>query len=251
MHLYLAEFLGTTILLLMGNGVVANVVLDKTKGHDSGWIVISAGWGLAVFTAVICVGDISGAHINPAVSIGLAAAGQFDWLLVPGYVVAQMLGGIIGGALVFFFYKSHYRVTKDADAKLATFCTGPNIRALPLNLFCEVAATFVLVYAVLQLADSDPTLTLAGEGGDREIQVGLGSIGAMRVALIVTAIGLSLGGTTGYAINPARDLGPRIAHAVLPVPGKRDSDWSYAAVPVVGPVIGGVLAAGLFVLLPS
>jgi len=251
MDVYLAEFLGTTILLLMGNGVVANVVLDKTKGRDGGWIVVSAGWALAVYTAVLCVGHVSGAHINPAVSIGLAAAGVFEWRLVPGYVTAQMLGGIVGGALVFVFYKSHYAVTKDADAKLATFCTAPNLRALPLNLFCEVVATFVLVYAVLQLPDSDPTFTLASEGGGDKIQVGLGSIGGVRVALIVFAIGLSLGGTTGYAINPARDLGPRIAHAILPIPGKRDSDWSYAAIPVLGPVIGGLAAAALFVGLPS
>ena len=241
MNVYLAELLGTAILILLGNGVVANVVLDRTKGHDAGWLVICAGWGFAVYTAVLCVGEISGAHINPAVTLGVALAGRFEWGQVPGYIAAQMVGAFIGAVLVYLFYKQHYDVTADADGKLATFSTGPNIRHTGLNLFCEVVATFVLVYAVLLM--SNPSLTLPVIGDVASVSVGLGSIGAVRVGLVVFAIGLSLGGTTGYAINPARDLGPRLAHAVLPIRDKRDSDWSYAAVPVVGPLLGAALAA--------
>ena len=241
MNVYFAEFLGTTLLVLMGNGVVANVVLSKTKGNGGGWIVITAGWAFAVYTAVLCVGEISGAHINPAVTIALAVTGQFDWQLVVGYIVAQLAGGIFGGALVYCFYHSHYRVTDNPALKLATFGTAPGIRSLPVNLFCEVLATFVLVYAVLQIGD--PTIHLSDT---EETPIGLGSVGAIRVALIVFAIGLSLGGTTGYAINPARDLGPRIAHALLPIPGKGPSDWAYAPIPVAGPIIGAMLAAMLY-----
>jgi len=240
MELYVAELIGTIILIVMGNGVVANVVLQQTKGHGSGWIAITAGWGFAVYTAVLCVGEISGAHLNPAVTIGLAlaGAGEFTWDLVPGYITAQLLGGIVGAVIVYLFYKSHFDVTDEPELKLATFCTAPNIRNAPLNLFSEVIATFVLVYAVLCM--SDPTFELAD---GTETPVGLGSIGALRVGLIVFAIGLSLGGTSGYAINPARDLGPRIAHFLLPIAGKGGSDWSYAAIPVVGPIVGGILAA--------
>jgi glycerol uptake facilitator protein len=241
MNVYLAEFVGTTLLVLLGNGVVANVVLRDTKGHEAGWIVITAGWGFAVYTAVLCVGEVSGAHINPAVSIGLAAAGVFEWSLVPGYIAAQMVGGIVGASLVFVFYQPHYARTDDADAKLATFCTAPAIRQMPHNFLCELIATFVLLYAVLLM--SDPVVSLTST---QEVSVGLGSIGALRVGLIVFAIGMSLGGTTGYAINPARDLGPRIAHALLPIPGKRDSDWTYAAIPVAGPIAGALLAALLY-----
>jgi glycerol uptake facilitator protein len=240
---YVAEFIGTAILILLGNGVVANVVLRETKGNGGGWIVIAAGWGFAVYTAVLCVEQFSGAHLNPAVSVGLAVAGKFDWGLVPGFVGAQMAGAIFGAMLVFFFYYLHYQATPDGDSKLATFCTAPNIRNLPLNFFCEVVATFVLMYAVLLMADASFSMTGAEV---QTIKVGLGSIGALRVGLIVFAIGLSLGGTTGYAINPARDLGPRIAHAFLPVPDKRDNDWGYALVPVVGPIVGAVVAALLF-----
>jgi glycerol uptake facilitator protein len=241
MNVYFAEFLGTSLLVLMGNGVIANVFLSKTKGNGGGWIVITAGWALGVYAAVLCVGEISGAHINPAVTIGLAVAGQFDWQQVGGYIMAQLAGGIFGGALVYYFYHSHYEASDDPDLKLATFATAPGIRSLPVNLFCEVLATFVLVYAVLQI--SDPTIQLPDT---RETPIGLGSVGAIRVALIVFAIGLSLGGTTGYAINPARDLGPRIAHALLPIPGKGPSDWAYASVPVAGPILGAMLAALLY-----
>ena len=244
MNVYLAEFIGTAILILLGNGVVANVVLKETKGHGGGWAVITAGWGFAVYTAVLCVGEFSGAHINPAVSIGLAVAGRFEWAMVPGYVLSQMAGAIFGATAVYVFYRPHYPVTDDADAKLATFCTAPAIRKLPHNFVCEVIGTFVLVYAVLLI--SDPSFSLQSSDGRQDVTVGLGSIGALRVGLIVFAIGLSLGGTTGYAINPARDLGPRIAHACLPIAGKRGSDWSYAAVPVLGPIMGAILAASLF-----
>lgn len=241
MHPYVAEFIGTAILILMGNGVVANVVLRETKGHAAGWLVITTGWGLAVYTAVLCVADYSGAHLNPAVTVGLAIGAAFDWGLVAGYIVAQMVGAIFGASIVYFFYMPHFAVTDDADGKLATFCNAPAIRNPAHNFFCEVIGTFVLVYSVLCM--SDPVFDL---GDVTNVKIGLGSVGAIRVGLIVFAIGLSLGGTTGYAINPARDLGPRIAHFLLPVPGKRDSDWGYALIPVAGPIAGGVLAAMLF-----
>lgn len=241
MHPYAAEFVGTAILILLGNGVVANVVLQETKGHAAGWVVITAGWGFAVFTAVLCVADFSGAHLNPAVTIGLAVGAAFEWNLVVGYIIAQIAGAIFGASLVYVFYMPHYAVTDDADGKLATFCTAPAI-SKPLHcFFSEVVGTFVLVYAALQM--SSPVFSLSDAA---EVEVGLGSVGAIPIGLIVFAIGLSLGGTTGYAINPARDLGPRIAHFLLPVPGKRDSDWSYAPIPVAGPIVGALLAATLF-----
>jgi glycerol uptake facilitator protein len=248
MEQYIAESVGTAILVLLGNGVVANVCLDKTKGHGAGWIVIALGWGMAVFVAVSCVMDMSGAHINPAVTIGLAVAGKFPWAQVGGFIAAQMLGALLGAFLVFLFYRDHYAATKDGDAKLATFCTGPNIRNQPLNFICEAVGTFILVFAVLMA--SEPSLEMgeiaAGTDGVSSARLGLGALGALPVGLIVLSIGLSLGGTTGYAINPARDLAPRIAHALLPIPGKRDSDWSYAWVPVVGPIAGASLAALAF-----
>lgn len=247
MNAYLAEFLGTAILLLLGNGVVANVVLKQTKGHQGGWIVITAGWGLAVYVAVLCVGTFSGAHINPAVTIGLALAEKFEWQLVPGYMAAQMAGGFLGAALVYFCYKDHYDITEDADAKLASFCNIPAIRSLPRNTFCEAIATFILVAAVLLAVE--PTIEfpmLPGQSEIGKVPVGLGALGALPVGLVVFAIGLCLGGTTGYAINPARDLAPRIAHSVLPIKDKRDSDWSYSWVPVIGPLIGGAIAGLVF-----
>jgi len=252
---YLAEFLGTLLLVLLGDGVVANVTLAKTKGHGAGWIVIAFGWGMAVFVAVSCVADASGAHLNPAVTLGMHAAGKFPEdpngapVVVILYIIAQMLGAIGGAALVFHMYRDHYEATDDADAKLGTFCTAPAIRRTWTNLLSEIVGTFVLVLAGLLAID--PSIILPG-GATGALQpgtmkVGLGSLGALPVGLVVLSIGLSLGGTTGYAINPARDLGPRIAHALLPVPGKRDSDWSYAWIPVVGPVLGGLLAAGVYV----
>ena len=244
MNMYLAEFVGTAILILLGNGVVANVVLNQTKGHQGGWIVITAGWAFAVFVAVLCVAEFSGAHINPAVTIGVAVAGEFEWEKVPGYIAAQMGGAIFGATLVFLCYKDHYEATEDADSKLGTFCNAPAIYSLPRNLLTEVLGTFVLVAAVL-LAVS-PSFELPAPTPGSKVEVGLGSLGALTVGLVVFSIGLSLGGTTGYAINPARDLGPRIAHALLPVPGKRDGNWSYSWIPVVGPILGAVLAALAF-----
>lgn len=233
---FIAEFIGTALLLLLGDGVVANVVLNRTKGHDGGWIVITFGWGMAVFVAVFCVAAFSGAHINPAVTLGLAAAGKFSWGLVPGYVTAQMLGAAAGALLVWLTYRDHFAETPDPGAQLAVFSTGPEIRRASSNIISEVVGTFVLVFAVLYLAAP----SLAGPNGDPG---GLGALDALPVGLLVLAIGLSLGGTTGYAINPARDLGPRVIHALLPIPGKGSSDWGYAWIPVVGPAVGGVLAA--------
>jgi glycerol uptake facilitator protein len=246
MQAYLAELVGTALLVLLGNGVVANVVLDKTKGHAAGWIVIAFGWGMAVFVAVWCVGPISGAHLNPAVTLGLAAAGSFPRENVAPYVAAQMLGSILGGVLVFLFYRPHYGVTNDADAKLATFCTAPAIRQPSANLLCEVIGTLVLVLAVLLAVEPSIDLGLQlSPGSGSTAEIGLGTLGALPVGLLVLSIGLSLGGTTGYAINPARDLGPRIAHALLPIPNKRDSDWSYAWIPIIGPLLGALVAVAI------
>src|SRR3954469_21662283 len=238
---YIAEFVGTALLVLLGNGVVANVVLPKTKGSGSGWIVITFGWGMAVFVAVWCVGPISGAHLNPAVTLGLAVADKFAWVHVPWFVGAQLLGGMVGATLVFLIYRDHYAVSDDADAKLATFATGPAIRNLASNLLSEVIGTFVLIFAVLLSVEPSITRSEFVDPNAPGLKIGLGSLGALPVGLLVLAIGLSLGGTTGYAINPARDLGPRIAHAILPVPGKRDSDWGYAWLPVLAPLVGSVL----------
>ena len=235
MTAFLAELVGTALLLLLGDAVVANVVLRRTKGEGSGWLVITWGWGMAVFVGVFVAARYSGAHLNPAVTLGLAVAGKFDWALVPGYLAAQMLGAALGAFLVWVQYYPHWAATEDEDAKLAVFCTGPAIRRTAANFLSEVIATFVLVLGVLYLAAPE---------------VGLGALDALPVGLLVFVIGLSLGGTTGYAINPARDLAPRIMHAILPIPGgKRDSDWGYAWIPVVAPLVGGVLAALLFLAL--
>ena len=231
---FVAEIVGTALLMLLGDGTVANVLLGKTKGHDSGWIVITVGWGLAVFVGVFSVAAVSGAHINPAVTIGLAAAGKFSWSLVPTYIAAQLIGAALGAFLVWLHYRPHFGETEDADAKLAVFSTGPAIRNTTSNLASEIIGTFVLVFGVLLLAAPD---------------VGLGALDALPVALLVLVIGIALGGTTGYAINPARDLSPRIVHALLPIPGKRDSDWEYSWIPVVGPTLGGLAAAGVFMLI--
>ncbi len=228
---FVGEIIGTMLLVLLGDGVVANVVLKNTKGSNGGWIVITFGWGMAVFVAVFSVANASGAHINPAVTIGLAAAGKFAWSKVPAYILAQMLGAALGSLLVWVQYKAHFDITEDRDLQLAVFCTAPQIRNTFSNFLSEVIGTFVLVFAVLSLAAPD---------------VGLGAISALPVALLVFAIGLSLGGTTGYAINPARDLAPRIMHFILPIPNKRDSDWSYAWIPVLGPIVGSIMAALIF-----
>lgn len=242
---FTAEFIGTALLILLGNGVVANVVLNQTKGNNAGWIVITFGWGMAVFVAVFTVTEYSGAHINPAVTLGLAAAGVFEWAKVPVYILAQMLGAAFGALLVWLFYRQHVEITEDQDAKLAIFSTIPAIRSTLNNLISEIIGTFVLVFAVLYIAA--PSFTSADFSSDTEF--GLGALGALPVALLVFSIGLSLGGTTGYAINPARDLGPRLMHQILPVARKRNSDWSYAWIPVVGPSIGGVLAGLSYLLL--
>ena len=247
MNPYLAEFIGTALLVLFGNGVVANVVLSRTKGNNGGWIVITAGWGLAVFIGAFCAAPFSGAHLNPAVTLAMALAGKLGIANVAGYIVAQMLGGILGGTLVFLFYQQHFKATGDADGKLACFCTAPNIRKIPQAFFCELVGTFCLILPIFLMTDVKFKWPAGTE--EMHVVVGLGSLGLVPVALLVFAIGLSLGGTTGYAINPARDLGPRLAHAFLPVPGKRDSDWSYAWVPVVGPLAGAALAAGVQMLL--
>lgn len=236
---FTAELIGTMLLILLGNGVVANVVLKGTKGNNSGWIVITTAWALAVFVGVTVAGPASGAHLNPAVTIGLAVAGKFSWDLVPTYIAAQMLGGMLGAFLVWLFNKDHFAITEDEGGKLACFSTGPAIRNTFSNLISEIIGTFVLVFVIFHF--SDPSISL---NADPTAKVGLGSVGALPVTLLVWAIGLSLGGTTGYAINPARDLAPRIMHAILPVKGS--SDWGYAWIPVAGPILGAVIAAVLF-----
>jgi glycerol uptake facilitator protein len=242
MNPILAEFIGTAILVTFGNGVVANVVLAKTKGNNSGWIVITTGWALAVFVGVFSSQSFSGAHLNPAVTLAMAQAGKFAWADAGGYVLAQLAGGIVGGILVFSFYREHFKATEDGNAKLGCFCTAPNIRNVGQAFFCEMIGTFLLVLPVFLMTDAKVKLPNSA-GVTSEVIIGLGTLGALPVGLLVFAIGLSLGGTTGYAINPARDLGPRLAHAFLPIPGKRDSDWGYAWVPVLGPIVGGSLAA--------
>ncbi|MGH7522498.1 MAG: MIP/aquaporin family protein [Gemmatimonadales bacterium] len=234
---FLAEVLGTMLLILLGNGVVANVVLNKTKGQNSGWIVITAGWAFGVTVAVYAVGTFSGAHLNPAVTIGLASIGKFAWASAPGYIAAQMLGAFLGATIVWLAYLPHWAVTENQGSKLAVFCTGPAIRNPLSNLITEIIGTAVLVLGVLAI------LTPKNLNPDYGWNVGLGPA---LVGVIVWAIGLSLGGPTGYAINPARDLGPRIAHALLPIAGKGNSDWNYAWIPVAGPIIGGVIAALLY-----
>lgn len=241
---FISELLGTFVLILLGNGVVANVVLNQTKGNSSGWIVITTGWALAVYVAVLIAGPYSGAHINPAVTISLAIAGLFEWSMVGTYLAAQFLGAFLGGATVWLMHRDHYLKTEDAGGIQATFCTAPAIRNNGSNLLSELIGTFVLLTAVFFIT---PPEIILQEG--ETTTFGLGSLGALPVALVVWAIGLSLGGTTGYAINPARDLGPRTAHAVLPIKGKGGSGWDYAWIPVIGPLIGGALAAFLYMYL--
>jgi len=238
---FTAELIGTAVLILLGDGVVANVVLKDTKGHNSGWIVITTAWALAVYVGVVIAGPVSGAHLNPAVTLGLAIAGKFSWALVPSYVAAQMLGGAIGAFLVWLLYKDHFDRTADGSAKLAVFCTGPAIRNHANNFINEVIGTLVLMLTIFYISGAEITSMHAA--------IGLGSVGALPVALLVWVIGLALGGTTGYAINPARDLAPRIMHAILPLRDKGPSEWSYAWIPVLGPLAGAALAALLFVQL--
>lgn len=238
---FVAELIGTMILILLGNGVVANVVLRHTKGNSGGWIVITTGWALAVFTGVVIAGPYSGAHLNPAVTIGLAIAGKFSWAQVPAFVLAQLIGAMLGSMLVWLIYKDHFTATDDPGLRAAVFYTSPAIKNTRLNLFSEAIGTFVLLLAVFYITN--------GEMGKDKTPIGLGSIGAIPVAFIVWSIGLSLGGTTGYAINPARDLGPRIIHSILPMTGKNKRDWKYSWIPIVGPIIGASLAAFLYIVL--
>ncbi|HLP94186.1 MAG TPA: MIP/aquaporin family protein [Saprospiraceae bacterium] len=233
MNLFLAELIGTALLILLGNGVVAGVVLRDTKNENSGWIVITIGWALAVTFAVYAVGRISGAHLNPAVTLALATTGQFPADQVPLYLAAQILGGILGSVLVFLHYYPHWERTPDAGAKLAVFCTAPAVRHTSSNFFSEFLGTFVLMFG------------LSAIGANRFAE----GLNPLVVGALVLAIGHSLGGTTGYAINPARDLGPRIAHALLPIPGKGTSDWNYAWIPVLAPVLGGIAGASAYLFL--
>jgi glycerol uptake facilitator protein len=233
---FLAEVFGTATLIVLGDGVVAAVLLAKSKAQNSGWIVITMGWGLAVFSGVVIAGPLSGAHLNPAVTLGLAVmeamkqgSTGITWATVPPYIAGEFIGAMIGATIVAIHYWDHFKATEDQGLKLAVFCTGPAIRNYPLNVISEAIGTFVLVFVIFAFGQPH--------------SLAPASLGALSVALLIVVIGLSLGGTTGYAINPARDLGPRIMHAVLPIPGKGESDWGYAWVPVVGPLIGGALAA--------
>ena len=231
---FIGEFIGTFLLIILGNGVVANVVLGKTYGHNSGWIVITLAWGMAVFVGVYVAAPYSGAHINPAVTFGLAVLGAFPWSDVPLYVVAQLTGAFTGAVMCWLSYRLHFNETEDPNLKLGVFCTAPAIPSTLNNLVTEAIGTFILVFCVLFIVG--PT-DASGESFK------LGALDALPVALLVLAIGLCLGGATGYAINPARDLGPRIAHFILPIPGKRDSNWGYSWIPIVGPLGGSFLAA--------
>lgn len=238
MTAFIAEMVGTALLILLGDGVVANVLLKRSKGFkgdgNSGWIVIAFGWAMAVYIPVYCIHTFSGAHINPAVTLCLALTGKFSWTMVIPYFIAQLIGAIIGAFLVWVTYKKHYDEDNDPEMVLLTFCTMPAIKHYAYNLLTEIIGTFVLDFGILYLA-WPPS--------------GVGGLAALPVALLILAIGLSLGGPTGYAINPARDLGPRIMHAILPIRGKRNSGWAYAWVPIVGPFIGATLAAGAYMLL--
>jgi glycerol uptake facilitator protein len=234
----MAEFIGTMLLILLGDGVVANVVLNDTKGNSGGWMVITTAWGLAVFVGVVVAGPYSGAHLNPAVTIGLAIAGKFAWASVLLYIVAQVLGAAVGAFLVWLMYFDHFQRTNNPDSILAVYCTGPAVRNYVSNIASEIIGTFVLIFTIFYFSGAEITSTKS--------PVGMGSLGAIPVALLVWVIGLSLGGTTGYAINPARDLGPRIMHAILPMKSKGSSDWTYAWIPILGPVVGAGIAAFLY-----
>lgn len=234
---FLAEVLGTTLLVIFGDGVVANVLLNKSKGQNAGWIVISAGWAVAVTVAVYTVNAVSGAHLNPAVTIAMAAIGKFPWADVPSYLAAQIIGGFLGGVIVWLAYLPHWAVTPDRGLKLGVFCTAPAIRSTGANLVTEIVGTAVLLIGLLAILT--PANLVPNTGYDK-------GLAPLLVGVLVFGIGLSLGGPTGYAINPARDLGPRLAHAVLPIAGKGGADWGYAWIPVIGPILGGLLGALIY-----
>ena len=229
---FLAEFLGTSIMMIIGNGVVANVVLPKTKGNNGGLISIVLGWTIAVFVGVYISNSASGAHLNPAVTIAFASAGKFSWALVPSYLLAQLLGSMLGAFMVWMVYKDHLNACENAGDQLDCFSTGPSIRRLPQNIIVETLASFIFILGIFYI---------------KPASVELGTFSALPVALLVAGIGFGIGGPTGWAINPARDLGPRIMHFVLPMKGKGPSDWAYAAIPIFGPIVGGILAAIIYV----
>ncbi|HEY6953776.1 MAG TPA: MIP/aquaporin family protein [Flavisolibacter sp.] len=239
---FVAELIGTMFLILLGTGVVANTILKGTKGNSGGWMVITTGWALAVFVGVVVAGPYSGAHLNPAVTLGLAIAGKFAWSKVLLYIIAQIIGSILGAFLMWVVYRDHFNSTSDPDTQLAVFSTGPAIKNAVFNLFSEIVGTFVLIFVLFYFTNAEL-------GAVQQTPIGLGSLGALPVAFLVWAIGLSLGGTTGYAINPARDFGPRIAHALLPIKDKGHSNWKYAWIPIAGPFIGAIIAALLYLLL--
>ncbi len=238
---FIAEIIGTFFLILLGCGVNANVSLEKTYGSKSGWIVITTGWAFAVFVGVVIAGPYSGAHLNPAVTVGLAMAGKFAYAEVASYIIAQFIGAGLGAFFVWAMNMDHFKATEDGPTKRGVFCNAPAIPNVPVNLLNELVGTFALVFTILYF--TDPSIV------DEGTKIGMGSLGAVPVAILVWSIGLSLGGTTGYAINPARDLGPRIIHALVPIPNKADNGWGYSWIPVVGPILGGAVAAGLFLAL--
>ena len=244
MEQYLFEFIGTLVLVLLGDGVCAATSLNHSKAKGAGWVVITLGWGFAVMTGVLIAGPVSGAHLNPAVSLGLAIAGAFPWASVPGYIIGQMLGGFVGAVLVWIFYKDHYKATVDQpDTILGTFCTMPAIANGWRNFVSEVIATCLLVFVILALGTNGNAFSFAGAAAST------GALGSFPVTCVIMSIGMSLGGATGYALNPARDLSPRCAHAVLTIAGKRDSGWSYSWVPGAGPMAGAARAGLLYLLI--
>ncbi len=242
-NILLGETVGTMLLILLGDGVVAEVLLSKSKGQNSGWIVITTAWALAVYVGVFVAGPVSGAHLNPAVTLGLAIAGNTQWGNVPIYWVGEFLGAFIGAILVWLHYYPHWKETADPGLKLAVFCTAPAIRNTAWNFISEVIGTFVLMFGILAIKG------VTGSISGAAFPLNMGALGAIPVAFLVWVIGLALGGTTGYAINPARDLGPRIIHAIVPIPGKGGSDWGYSWIPVVGPLVGAAIAALLYGIL--
>ncbi len=246
MQPFVAEVIGTALLILFGNGVVANVVLARTKGHGGGWLLITAGWGMGVFIGAFCAAAVSGAHLNPAVTVAMLIAGKMDAVSATSYILAQFIGACLGATLVYLHYHAHFESTEDGDAILSCFCTAPAIRRLRQAFVCEFIGTFALLLPIFLMASPSIQIESLEQAGIDGPVLGLGALGLLPVALLVVAIGMSLGGTTGYAINPARDLGPRLIHCFLPIRGKRDSDWGYAWVPVLGPLAGGAAAALLY-----